>query len=404
MTRKLSIAGGFYRELCRFPQSDETWGSGGRAAAFSAGLGVETDLTTLVDSASAKILDSISHTFGFKARPIPIERTRAFQYDHGLSSPIIWPPVESSPLVSIELSGDPALVFGMLEAEPKVQATTLVYDPQNPSSPSPIKATPTHLAYVLNATEARLLTGSQEIEAAARNISDTFSADAVVIKMGARGALVLHNQELKVVPSYRTVEVWPIGSGDIFTAAFACKWAVEGTDPFEAAAFASRATALYVNSRVLPIPAADINAEAFPFQPMTPEERSSSNDYDVYLAGPFFNMPQRWLIEESRVALTRMGLKVFSPFHDVGMGVAKDVAPQDIAALKQSCALYAIIDGTDPGTVFEIGYARSIGKPVVLFGQSTAGEPLKMMLGTGCELVSDFVSSIYRVAWAAREK
>jgi len=51
--------------------------------------------------------------------------------------------------------------------------------------------------------------------------------------------------------------------------------------------------------------------------------------------------------------------------------------------------------------VFEAGYARAHQKPVVAFAQCTPEESLKMIAGTGCEVVDDFVTAIYRVAWAA---
>jgi nucleoside 2-deoxyribosyltransferase len=122
----------------------------------------------------------------------------------------------------------------------------------------------------------------------------------------------------------------------------------------------------------------------------------------VYLAGPFFNIGQRWLVEESRLALLGMGLRVFSPLHDVGMGHAQEVAPKDIEALKVSRSVLALVDGLDAGTLFEIGYARCLGRPVIVLAQSTPEEPLKMLTGTSCEVVSDFVTSLYRAAWAAR--
>ena len=97
-----------------------------------------------------------------------------------------------------------------------------------------------------------------------------------------------------------------------------------------------------------------------------------------------------------------MGLRVFSPLHDVGMGRGQDVAPKDIEALKVSRAMLALVDGLDAGTLFEIGYARSLGIPVVVLAESTPEEPLKMLTGTSCDVVSDFVTAIYRTAWAAR--
>jgi nucleoside 2-deoxyribosyltransferase len=121
------------------------------------------------------------------------------------------------------------------------------------------------------------------------------------------------------------------------------------------------------------------------------------------LAGPFFNIGQRWLIEESLGALRAMGLRVFSPLHEIGLGDANSVAPQDIDGLRRSRVIFALVDGLDAGTVFEVGFARSLNKPVVVFSESTPEEPLKMMVGTGCEVVPDFVSALYRTAWTAQE-
>jgi nucleoside 2-deoxyribosyltransferase len=132
------------------------------------------------------------------------------------------------------------------------------------------------------------------------------------------------------------------------------------------------------------------------------ERNPGNTEFDIYLAGPFFNIAQKWLVEESRAALMGMGLKVFSPLHDVGLGTAREVAPRDIAALKVSRVVLALVDGIDPGTIFEIGYARSLGKPVVVLAESTADEPLKMLVGTECDIVADFVSAVYRAAWTAR--
>jgi nucleoside 2-deoxyribosyltransferase len=124
-------------------------------------------------------------------------------------------------------------------------------------------------------------------------------------------------------------------------------------------------------------------------------------DREVYLAGPFFNMPQRWLIEEARRCLSQVGLKVFSPFHDIGPGPAEYIGPKDIEALQRCDVVFAIVDRTDTGTIFEIGYARALGKPVYAFAQTTSEEDLKMIAGTDCRIYGDFVTAIHHAAWRA---
>jgi nucleoside 2-deoxyribosyltransferase len=119
------------------------------------------------------------------------------------------------------------------------------------------------------------------------------------------------------------------------------------------------------------------------------------------LAGPFFTLAQLWLIEQVRDALMKFGLQVFSPYHDVGHGSADDVVGLDLDAIRGCDLLFAIGDGLDSGTLYEIGYARALDKPVVLYCENESQDSQKMMLGSGCTLVSDYVSAIYKTIWAA---
>lgn len=130
------------------------------------------------------------------------------------------------------------------------------------------------------------------------------------------------------------------------------------------------------------------------FEPLTPGKGT------VYLAGPFFDIGQRWLVEEANDYLLEMGANVFSPVHEVGPGPADIVAPEDIKGLERSDVVFAILNGMDPGTIFEVGYAVKKGIPVVGLAQNVRLEDLKMMEGTGCEIHSDFASAIYRAIWA----
>jgi hypothetical protein len=401
--KEITIVGGFYRERCRFPPSDEFWGSGGRAAAAIGDLDIDTTLVTAVDAVAERILASIAQSFRFKYSTSPISETISFSYDHGLSPPIIWPPPHTLKPGKLDASGDCVLQFGMLEADVAVKAKTVIYDPQEPFSPRHFQSSerPSRLAYVLNANEARKLGSHENLEEAARRIASGSQADVVVVKRGPSGALILEDGNITTVPAFKTESVWPIGSGDVFAAIFAAEWGLRNVPATRAAEEASLGTAEYVETRVLPIPRSAIESRSSR-RPIELRTKSIATDeYDVYLAGPFFNMPQLWIVDEARQVLRGMGLKVFSPYHDVGIGRAKDVAPKDIEALEKSRAVLAFIDGVDTGTVFEAGYARAHAKPVIALAQSTPEEPLKMIAGTGCEVVNDFVSAIYRVVWAA---
>jgi nucleoside 2-deoxyribosyltransferase len=92
-------------------------------------------------------------------------------------------------------------------------------------------------------------------------------------------------------------------------------------------------------------------------------------------------------------------MDVFSPVHDVGPGPAEQIAPADLAELDRCDAVFAILDGLDSGTLFEVGYARAHGKPVYALAQTVTEEDLKMVTGSGCTVFDDFVTALHHLAW-----
>lgn len=122
----------------------------------------------------------------------------------------------------------------------------------------------------------------------------------------------------------------------------------------------------------------------------------------VYLAGPFFTVQQLWIVEEALGAIEAMGVSVFSPYHDVGSSSsAREIASKDIDGLRTCQAVMAIIDDLDPGTLFEVGYARALGIPVVALVQERTCTDLKMLEGTDVSLERDLASAVYKTVWAA---
>ena len=93
MKPAITVVGGFYRENCRFPASDEFWGSGGRGAAAIAKLPIGVKFVTAAAKDAETILASIAQAVGFEYSVTPVAQTTVFRYDHGLSTPIIWPPL-----------------------------------------------------------------------------------------------------------------------------------------------------------------------------------------------------------------------------------------------------------------------------------------------------------------------
>jgi nucleoside 2-deoxyribosyltransferase len=89
---------------------------------------------------------------------------------------------------------------------------------------------------------------------------------------------------------------------------------------------------------------------------------------------------------------------VFSPFHDVGFG-GQDVAKRDLVGLDECKAVFGIINGNDPGTIFELGYAVAKNKPVSVYAERSQPSDLTMLEGTGCKVFSDYTTAMYNAIW-----
>ncbi|GGK71841.1 PfkB family carbohydrate kinase [Rufibacter glacialis] len=397
----LNIIGGTYFEYCIEPHWSELYGSGLRAVHALSEKGLNINYHTFIDKSTLENLEVICSALNVSLYPKVIDQTSSFTYYHPLSHPEVFPipPEKDSPIIAVK--GDNVLLFGTIEGETKVIGDRVVYDPQSPYSPSTFwknGSSANNLIWVANEQEVRSISNSSKLSEIKRYFFVEEKASAVIIKKGSDGALIIQpDKEDVVIPSYQTDSVWPIGTGDIFSSIFASKWLMELLPIEEAANIASIATAYYANSSTLPIPA-DLSLNSF-----KSFYRTSSEPKKVYLAGPFFTMSQRWLINQFRDSLLKIGLKVFSPYHDVGVGAAEEVVHLDIEALNSCDVIVAILDGLDSGTLFEVGYGRAIGKPVVGFLESGMQESMTMLEGTNCIIEKDFSTVIYKAVWESNK-
>ncbi|UQI31966.1 PfkB family carbohydrate kinase [Pseudomonas bijieensis] len=404
----ITVVGGVYREVCVRPQTDEIYGSAGRAAAAIAEYAGENqvELYCYLDQNLKDVIESIANIYGFQVNPTDVEQGVAFEYLHGLSEPKVYKPVETYQPISV--IAEKVIRFGMLEGSAVIDCKYAVYDPQNAQTPESFRTNGSsveHLALILNQNEAIAMAKlyNADIKDVARALAVREQAEVVVIKMGPRGALVYFNGEFSTVQAYKTDQVSKIGSGDMFVAHFSYFWMEEGKTPHDAAESASKATAYYCWNRGFPT---RNGLESYKPTPLVPSQNYRDGRIPtVYLAGPFFTLGQLWMIEEARNHLLSMGLNVFSPYHNVGTGPAEDVVGPDLDGIRTSNVLFAIVDGLDPGTIFEIGYAQALekSKPVVVYAENESDEDLKMMTGSGCAMSKDYVTAIYKAAWAAIE-
>lgn len=394
-----TVVGGVYAERCIEPNWREVYGSAGRAAAAISGAVPGVRLATYRSNLLRDGLANLEAAFDLSLEGPEVGFAIAFDYTHSLAVPRIVPRPDAIPQQApIKIADDVVLRFGMLEGTARISARRAVYDPQSAFDPRPFAengSTADELALILNQREATCLTGETDPRSAAAALLARGDAEVVVVKMGGRGALVASSAGSRIVPAYRSASVFKLGSGDVFSASFTQFWAIENRNAGEAADLASRATSRYCETMSLPIAAAadlcDLEAACV---------RSAPGR--VYIAAPFFNLAELWLVEELRDQLLAAGVEVFSPFHDVGPGSAELVAPLDLAALDDCSAVLAVLNGGDAGTIFEIGYATAKGKPVVALAQNMRPEDMKMPVGSGCLVVTDVVSAIYQTVWQLR--
>lgn len=398
----MDIVGGIYRERCMRPHWDEVYGSAGRAASAIKRLGGGAILHGYVDADARAIIELRRANDGIEFVAYDRADRLGFSYTHGLSCPRFNRPASQLPQLTV--AKDKVLRFGMLEGTARVDADYAVFDPQNVHAPESFHANGSranHLALILNRYEAITLLRQHDLspEAMAERLAHSERAEVVVLKLGPEGALVWHSGRLQRVPAYQTQSVWKIGSGDQFVANFAYAWMEQGCEPVLAAERASRATAYYCQYRDFPTA-----EELEEFRPMPIEVSDNFREGRrpvVYLAGPFFTLAQLWVVEQARRYLQEMQIDVFSPYHEVGPGPAEIVVPEDIEGIRQCDLMLAIVDGSDTGTVFEVGYARHAGKPVIVYAENESAENLKMMMGSDCFMRDDFVSAIYQTVWTA---
>lgn len=401
------IVGGTYEEQVTVPAHEVVAGSGLRAAAALASQSVR--LATALDDVIRPVAESSFAALSIDAESVVRDQPVGFRY----FSPVTAPTIDGPSAVfapALEAEDDAVLVFGMVEAGARsIKARRAVLDPQRPRDLVALDqdgVVADQLTVVANARETRALaSGTAGLADAAVQVLTRSGAEAVVVKDSARGCFVVTKEHVEPerIGPYPTRTVWPLGSGDVFAAGYAHAWSV-GADPVEAARVASSSAAWWCGTRVSRIPPEILSGT--PIDEYQPDAAAGEMPLIekaplVYLAAPFFSLAERWLVDTCRDVLAGLGALVFSPVHDVGAG-GDEVAARDLEGLERSDVVLALLDGWDPGTVYEVGWAHHRGLPVVGFLQGPAHEGTKMLVGSGAELHQDLSSALYRAVWAGQ--
>lgn len=388
----MQVAGGTYLETSRDPATVNLAGSGLRAAGALGIVCPGVVLKTAIDAAGRDEAEVLAG--GLQVTLEHVERSEpvAFDYWTPLNAPTIRGPNATAP--DLHVTGDAALIFGMVESNVTADVGRLVYDPQQPKdlgAPDLSGLRAAHLALVANAVETASMTGVGDLAEAARQLLDRTGAEVVVTKRAARGSIVTTADGQEEVGLWPTETVWPIGSGDVFAAGFAWAWAQEDMAPVQAARVGSHLASRWCGEQRRQMTASDFQVPDGEFLPQ--EGR-------VYLAAPFFTLSQRWLVELVRDSLLGLSGNVFSPLHDVGRG-DDEVAVKDLDGLDACSAVLALLDEVDAGVLFETGWARRGGIPVIVYTEHTDDDRLKMVRGSNAEICNDLSSAVYRALWAS---
>lgn len=380
------VVGGSYLETTLYPRfSTALIGSGIRAAA-TLGPAATRLLTIATVSESRAVASQLAGTtVEVTERLDPVD----FRYlEPALAPQVVGLPATVQGSLRCEFPDDDVLAFGMAELPEgyPLTAQRVVVDPQAPRSASSEflnQVSAEQIAVCANRKEARLITGLDDPHAAALALLKYAKVEAVVVKCGALGYVVAEKDTAVKVHATPTLTVSTLGSGDIFSSIFAREW-------FAGASAADAASAASATVAATGRPATHTHLPLHPgYSPK------------VYLAGPFFTLGERWLVERVRSILVGIGARVFSPIHDVGPGDV-EVARKDLDGLDTCDVVLALLDGFDPGTVYETGWAARENIPVIGFASETHSKETKMLVGMGAEVHTDLTTALYRAVWAGQ--
>lgn len=399
------ISGGLYQEICEFPYDNRLYGPGLRSAAAIRNISSEpTQLHTFIGSNTERQAEmkAAAYDFGLKTTTIP--KTVTYRYLHNHSHPVRSPKLDNTDRELGLIEGDSILRFGYVEGTAVVKGERVVYDPQSEEE-EPFHENGSQadeLAIVLNRSEAQAFTGKASLPEMLNALTTGKpSADVAVIKCGPAGAVVRVQNETFEIPVYETEKVWNIGSGDVFSSIFSVYWAEYELHADEAARKASLGTAYYCSTRDLPIPRNP--KEEKRFQPTERGPTLGREAPTIYLASPFFDIGEFWLMDEVHRILSEEGLNVIAPYYDIGRKEEydnpKEMAEDDLKAIEEADGVLALIDNCDPGTTFELGYARKLGKPVVAYQHEPEQSETTMLEGAGCSVYGDLSTAIFKIIW-----
>ncbi|SFA57808.1 pfkB family carbohydrate kinase [Pedobacter suwonensis] len=393
----ISVVGGIYREIDYDDISMEIFGSGFRCVKFLLENKCEVKFNTAGNLEVSKFLTENKKVYeNFDFNCLDYEDFITFKYSFALDNPTIFPNILNiKKSNTISVTDENIICYGMLETDFSVKGSKVVYDPQTSIKPIKFKdiGVAEELIYIVNLDEARSISSSEDINEIKRYFFNEEKVKAVIIKNGPYGATLYQEENEAQIPSFITDNVNKIGSGDIFTASFGYYWMEMGLDLEECALYASMSTALYCDKKIY------INTSSTQTFSCKKFVNNKLTDRCIYLAAPIFSIAELILIDKIRNAFLGFGVKVFSPFHDIGLGDDATIAKKDIEGIDKSDIVFCVLDNLDSGTLVEIGYSIGNGKKMIGYHRTCYKPQLTMLNAGDVTIYNNLTTAIYHTIW-----
>lgn len=259
------IAGSTYLERCRYPKWERLFGSGMRASIAASGLSDGTVLHTYVPEVWRGDAEATLSSFGIVGHLAPTRHELIFEYLDTLQKSFVPPAISTDEQeAALEVKGDVVVRFGFMEGSARVEGRTVVYDPQNSFELYHDNgSTAERLAMILSEEELLGFGGLNRLERptpeklteAADNIFVSKPSPQLLLCRDRLGGLrVFFGGPPISIPSYAAASYFRIGIGDVLATAFAHAWGELRKEPVDAADFAARSIAYFVENARLPLP------------------------------------------------------------------------------------------------------------------------------------------------------
>ncbi|GFD91396.1 hypothetical protein KUL156_29500 [Alteromonas sp. KUL156] len=394
----ITVVGGTYREIDYDDITLEIYGSGFRGTKFLLENKCSVNFFTAGNKETSRFLEENKKVYdGFKFECTDYNELITFKYNFAVDQPIIYPNILNiSKSKKINVNGKNVVAYGMLETDFEIEADKVVYDPQTSIKPIIFSeiGKAKELVYIVNMNEARSIASSSNIEKIKEYFFKSEKAKALIVKNGPYGATLFYNNKEIIIPAYITENVNKIGSGDIFTSSFGYYWMEKKLSLEESAKNASKSTAFYCDKKVY----MDItdNMSNFNYKEFNYKDLSEKQ---VYLASPFFSISELILIDKIRTAFLSFGVKVFSPFHDIGLGDEEIIAKKDIDGIEKSDMIFLVLDNLDSGTLIESGYSLAKGKKMIGYHRTCDEKKLLMLKPSKLKVYKHLTTAMYQTIW-----